>query len=511
MLFKKGKETRMHHTKRKRSLSKHMKEQREQLYEKAFQYKKEKLWKILWDTDIFAVKLKNDEVGYVSIMGHGGEYCALALYIGDKGFRSFRALAGGISFTGSEFKDHEFILQQKCLHVALVNRDELAQEELEEVCAYAEQKGIKFKGVNAYPQFIKYEPNYHPWEIVKEEEQEALCRAIEVAILLANELRDKTPDALGIQSIGPDTLEVPMFDIKEGKLIQKGSALLPQDEEVHYEPVIATNEIALASVKRLPKNGVWEAELVRLLEPLKTSEEGAPYYPLLLFVVERESYYVMPIAMVGDDDNEFSELLEKFLECCRDQKICPKEISVRDERTFALLSDFCKKAQVKISISEDDMLALDDVQAAFIDEFIGGVTSGGADEYDAACEVMCGKNDELLDLFEKSMSHLKPGTIDKHIDNVDFYINDYLCDYQGLSIEDGIWYLDSFLGDFFIRKCMWSTPGNIKSTATSIKKFYKCMLDNSIIQRSDYEYLCEEIKEKMPVWQARCEEYDNMY
>ena len=485
-----------------------MKEQKENLYEKAFQYKKAKLWTKLWDTDVFAVRLPGDEIGYVSIMGHGGQYCALGLYIGQQGFQSYRKLFNGISPIASPFKEHEFILQQKCLQLALANRDELTQEELEEVCAYGEKQGIKFKGANAYPQFIKYEPNYHPWVIVKEEEQEALCRAVEVATLLADELKDKTTDSLGIQSIEPDTLEVPMFDIEDGKLVREGSVPLPRDAEEHYEPVIATNEIALASVKRLPKNGVWEAELVRLLEPLKTSEEGTPYYPLLLFVVERESYYLMPVPMVGDTGDELEELLEKFLECCKENKICPKEILARDERTFAFFSDFSKKVGVKVSICQEKLVALDDVQITFIYEFMDGSVEEGEVEED---EEMYMRNEQMLDLFEESISHLKPKTIDNHVENVDFFINDYLYDRNGLSFEEGIWYVDSFLGDFFIRKCMWSTPGTIKSTAASIKKFYKCMLDNDRIQQSDYKYLCEEIKEKMPEWQARCEEYNNMY
>ena len=36
---------------------------------------------------MFAIKLKTSEIGYVSIMGQLGEYNALALYIGDEGFK----------------------------------------------------------------------------------------------------------------------------------------------------------------------------------------------------------------------------------------------------------------------------------------------------------------------------------------------------------------------------------------------------------------------------------------
>jgi hypothetical protein len=52
-------------------------------------------------------------------------------------------------------------------------------------------------------------------------------------------------------------------------------------------------------------------------------------------------------------------------------------------------------------------------------------------------------------------------------------------------------------------------PGTIKCMAASIKKFYKCMLQHRMIQESDYEDLCEDIKGGMPVWQETCAQYNN--
>lgn len=43
----------------------------DRLYELAFEYKKRKLWKILWDLQLFGVKLSDDRIGYISIMGGG--------------------------------------------------------------------------------------------------------------------------------------------------------------------------------------------------------------------------------------------------------------------------------------------------------------------------------------------------------------------------------------------------------------------------------------------------------
>jgi hypothetical protein len=58
---------------------------------------------------------------------------------------------------------------------------------------------------------------------------------------------------------------------------------------------------------------------------------------------------------------------------------------------------------------------------------------------------------------------------------------------------------------------MWSTPGTIKTTAASIKKFYKCMNEHGYISKDRYEDLCDVIKVNMEIWQDDCETFNNYY
>lgn len=69
--------------------------------------------------------------------------------------------------------------------------------------------------------------------------------------------------------------------------------------------------------------------------------------------------------------------------------------------------------------------------------------------------------------------------------------------------------LGDFLRDYFIRKCMWSTPSTVKTTAASLKKFYNCMAEYGKIEKKDYDYVCRDIKESMEYWQESCESYNN--
>ncbi len=64
----------------------------DRIYQLAFELRKEKLWRILPDTALFAVRLPDGEIGYCNMMGALGEHLALCLYVGDRGFASYRRL-----------------------------------------------------------------------------------------------------------------------------------------------------------------------------------------------------------------------------------------------------------------------------------------------------------------------------------------------------------------------------------------------------------------------------------
>ena len=124
------------------------------------------------------------------------------------------------------------------------------------------------------------------------------------------------------------------------------------------------------------------------------------------------------------------------------------------------------------------------------------------EEYEQKCEEQRARNEKFLANFEsdlKAKGFVKK-TIERHLSNVDFYINEYLQREGPCPAEDGVTMIGSYLGYFFIYKCMWSTPNTIKTTAASIKKFYKSMLDHRNLSEKDYDYLCYIIKEEMPEW-----------
>ena len=135
------------------------------------------------------------------------------------------------------------------------------------------------------------------------------------------------------------------------------------------------------------------------------------------------------------------------------------------------------------------------------------------EEYEQKCSEIRMRNAAYLDEFREDLSNagLKEKTIDRHCQNADFYINTYLLREEPLEMTCGTDYfkIGDFLGHFFIRKCMWSTPSTIKSTAASIKKFYSSMLQQGNIDESDYRELIETIRDNIGCWLNDCESYND--
>ena len=120
-------------------------------------------------------------------------------------------------------------------------------------------------------------------------------------------------------------------------------------------------------------------------------------------------------------------------------------------------------------------------------------------------------NEMHLAGFEKWLRNkgLSQKTINTHMSNVEFYINDYLS-YDLLDVSQGAGEINGFLGDWFIRKAGWSSCAHIKANAAGIKKFYEYLLEENVVEQKDYDDLCQTIKEYMPDWLEEMRRHDEM-
>ena len=126
------------------------------------------------------------------------------------------------------------------------------------------------------------------------------------------------------------------------------------------------------------------------------------------------------------------------------------------------------------------------------------------------CERIRKENKKLILDFKKWLAgnNLSKGTIEKHVGNVDFYVNEFLLYEDAVEAKEGACKIDMFLGYWFIKKAMWSNKASIKENAVSLKKFYEFLFEGRKISEEDLLYLKESIKEGMPEWLATMERYD---
>jgi hypothetical protein len=133
------------------------------------------------------------------------------------------------------------------------------------------------------------------------------------------------------------------------------------------------------------------------------------------------------------------------------------------------------------------------------------------EQYEIDSERIRESNKELLKGFELWLgaSKLAAKTIAGHIQNMDFYINDYLLYDDVIEPQDGIDEVSDFLGYWFIKKAMWASASSIKSNAASLKKFYTFLYEQKLVSKADLDSLKETIKDEMPDWIDTVARYDD--
>ena len=102
------------------------------------------------------------------------------------------------------------------------------------------------------------------------------------------------------------------------------------------------------------------------------------------------------------------------------------------------------------------------------------------EDFEKKVQVIQKENKFILEKFKRYLTSkkLSKSTIEKHVGNIDFFINDYLLRYDAVPAREGSNEIGFFLGNWFIRKAMWASVASIKENITSMKKFYQFMYEN---------------------------------
>lgn len=314
-----------------------------ELFKAAFDFKRAKTWSRLGAEDVFAVKLSDGKIGYVTVLGGGTEVYGLVLYLGDDGARHLYELLTDASIRGIDKAGvFEFQLELDCIMMTFVCKSEIFPEFIPDIQQYAKENGISLRGKNSFPYFMRYLPQRCPWSVTNEKDRQYLIQALNASTELAKRLENCEKSELRFG-------ELPIIPLitKKKNGYSCGSAMLPKPSVKKYDPLKTKLQF-----KNYKTRSDLECKIINLPDPVYNETDGVPEYPVVTLFINTKKQTLMhtnafPCAFDISDD-----MLDSLVTELSSNKICPKTITVSDERTKALLSDICERCGVELIIKE---------------------------------------------------------------------------------------------------------------------------------------------------------------
>lgn len=331
-----------------------------ELYEAAFRYRQAKLWKKVYDTDMFAVEFSNGEIGYCTVMGRAGEHIAMAVYIGQNGWNCLEKFILCDEYH-SDDEMFEVFISQDCIQCEFVCKADVSEDVLEKIQTYGKANGISFRGKNSYPNFFSYKPYTVPWA-VNPQEQQILKEALLAATYISERLESgETHKTLGLDDVR-EVSEMPLLKVTENG-VTWGRTAVPKSTEIVYP----TPEFKKADkLKKLKKKASWECEAVCLRSPSLPDDGEIPGFPIILIAVNTENEFVLITEPFHDYNKNAGQVLDDFVSKMIENKVCPASVVVKDKRTEMLLKDLCDKCGI-IMMTTNKFSKLDAIKAEMFD------------------------------------------------------------------------------------------------------------------------------------------------
>ena len=360
-------------------------------FDLAYAFRKSKIWKKIDEEEVFAVRLpggKNSpaKIGYCVIMGRSGEHLALAVYMGEEGLSALRR---ALTMEHRSFAD---MMSQDCIQCSLEGREDMEEEELDALRAYCRQSGEPFRP--PYPKYTRYTPYCVPWYIRKQSDWQAIGTALRIVNRMAETVAEKGKSALGLRQVDitlpdpaygseqlsiledlpADEVTVPLYSLEKREL-KTERIPLPPCREKRYPAPTRINEIAVARMMKHRQAGEFECEVIRVPGAV---EGDPPYFPAMLLTVDEDGMVRGPMTAEGAEYDP-NELLNRLISNLSETDY-PRRILVRTEETRVLLADFCRRAKIRLEVT-DELDALDEACESMRDYMSGG-PDGGFDEDD---------------------------------------------------------------------------------------------------------------------------------
>lgn len=308
------------------------------------------------DTQLFAVRFTDGEIGYCSVMGMNDEYLAIAVYPGQEGLDSLRRLNDDAAT--DDIMALERMHSQDCMVVSFEMKSELIQRDIEEIDAYCKAKGKALRGKNAYPSFSRYRPGFERWYLEDAVDQRRMAEALEAALEVSDRLTRemKTPMQLGFTEEQFFDVEIPLLVREDGDWRWESHPLPPARPETW--PPIVIDDLSRARLQKVPRKGEWAVRLFRYFHPVAPGEAGdadkaydeltqPPFFAWTLMIVDPKTGMVLGV-LLSPTPGEYEHGLTPVIVDTAMASGLPQKIIVTDDRTAMAMGGLCDALGIKL-------------------------------------------------------------------------------------------------------------------------------------------------------------------
>lgn len=317
----------------------------------AYRFRTAEPWAELADSDIFAVKTSDNTTAYCSIMGNAGQHHSLGIYIGDEGFSTFlnTLAANNMGTVGSIAASVEF----DCINCDFMQAKDIDSEVKKIIRSYAERKSMKIPRKSGWIDFTRFTPFKGQQGITDSHDALIAEEVLTAAAFFADEFKEKSYSGVGLDPVA--RYPTP----KGGKRIP----LITSDGDGRYHisttttpPLIARqyiappfdNDILSHRLKAMEKTDGVECRLQHLPMPIGNEDGTASPMTGMLLMADEYSGEMLPPLVTADYPDAPQDLLMKLANHISKIDICPRRITVSDDKTYMLIKDFCQRCGIQL-------------------------------------------------------------------------------------------------------------------------------------------------------------------
>ena len=310
------------------------KEEVTELFEAAKSFSSIKPWGWLGETEIFGVKLpEQEEKLFCSVVGKSADGFGIKVYKGAPGIDSYFKLLN----KGYDLED-EIIHISKAYEVKFEDRRAISKEDYELI----KSSDVIFRGKNQWPKFLNLEPGFLPKRLNREE------------LLLMTNILKIVRDCCKFLKDNEDMATLSRKNkcyVREYKT--DGSF---KETIIVYEDVFKNwnkgrvipkiyNNFDISRLKSIAKASdvTWEMDFFYSL----VTEDKQPYFPGIMMIVDGSKGSIIG-THTTDPDNIMEKFQSYFLSFIDKNKVLPSQISISNLDLLMSVEDLCKQLGINV-------------------------------------------------------------------------------------------------------------------------------------------------------------------